>query len=170
MNLELYQFNRVACRVRRGKLNEWDKIIVREVQEHYAFSGLNYAQQHTVIDVGANIGAFSLWVLAQNPDAQVIAVEVDSDNAAVLKLNLAELATVYHNRLGYEQGDFVIEELDYCAGSNRVVRRGDSKIVAPKGQSTHFKEITVKPITLETILKKHKLERIHILKLDCEGA
>jgi FkbM family methyltransferase len=42
-----------------------------------------------IADIGANIGAASLWFKQQFPDAAVVAIEPDPDNAAVLKRNLA---------------------------------------------------------------------------------
>lgn len=41
-----------------------------------------------IADIGANIGSASLWFKQQFPEAAVIAVEPDPDNAAILKLNL----------------------------------------------------------------------------------
>jgi len=40
-----------------------------------------------IVDAGANIGAASLWFLAAYPRAQVIAIEPEPDNLAVLHLN-----------------------------------------------------------------------------------
>jgi FkbM family methyltransferase len=36
-----------------------------------------------VVDLGANIGLFGAWVLSRYPNAQVVAIEADSGNAAV---------------------------------------------------------------------------------------
>ena len=41
-----------------------------------------------IADIGANIGAASLWFLRQYPDAAIVAVEPEPANAAVLKRNL----------------------------------------------------------------------------------
>jgi FkbM family methyltransferase len=42
-----------------------------------------------IADIGANIGSASLWFKQMFPEAAVVAVEPDPDNAAVLKRNLA---------------------------------------------------------------------------------
>jgi FkbM family methyltransferase len=39
----------------------------------------------TVVDLGANIGLFGLRILAQRPDAWIVSVEPDPENAAVLR-------------------------------------------------------------------------------------
>jgi FkbM family methyltransferase len=170
VDFEYYHHGVVGCRVRTNQMAEWDKIIVRECQEHYAFKGLDYSKQNIIVDVGANIGAFSLWALAQNPQAEVIAIEVEEDNAALLKLNLAGLGTVYPNRLGYSKGDFELRYLADCGGSTTVIPKGTASIYDQQGKPVLQKPMTAKSITLETILKKHKWTHIDVLKLDCEGA
>jgi FkbM family methyltransferase len=42
-----------------------------------------------IIDAGANIGAASLWFLNQFPEAVVVAIEPEPNNAAILKKNIA---------------------------------------------------------------------------------
>lgn len=168
--LEDYTTGNISLQVRTGIMNEWDKRIADEIQEHYTYPGLDYAAQRTILDVGCNIGAFSLFALSQNPNAVVVGVEVDDENAAIAKINLKGKAAVYHARLGYETGDFVLETLPYTSGSHRVVRRGEHKVIAPEGWETTTIEITAKTITLEQVMKRRKWERINLLKLDCEGA
>jgi FkbM family methyltransferase len=49
---------------------------------------------NTVLDIGANIGAFSHWLLQQNPRANIIAVEPNVENFYLLSLNLGYYKTV----------------------------------------------------------------------------
>ena len=55
--------------------------------------GLRYAEILSsgripvIVDAGANIGAASLWFLSTYPQAQVVAIEPEPDNLAVLRLN-----------------------------------------------------------------------------------
>lgn len=48
----------------------------------------NHVRDHAVLDVGANIGAFSLWAAACGA-ARVVAVEPDPENLAQFRRNLA---------------------------------------------------------------------------------
>jgi FkbM family methyltransferase len=43
----------------------------------------------TFIDVGANIGYWSLFVAARSPNVQIVACEMDEENLALLKKNLS---------------------------------------------------------------------------------
>lgn len=47
-----------------------------------------------IADIGANIGAASLWFRQQYPEAAIVAVEPEPANAAVLKQNLADRENV----------------------------------------------------------------------------
>jgi FkbM family methyltransferase len=64
-----------------------------------------------IADIGANIGSASLWFKQQFPDAAVVAVEPDPDNAAVLKRNLAgrPLVTVVEAAIGATAGFVALE-------------------------------------------------------------
>lgn len=64
-----------------------------------------------IADIGANIGSASLWFKQQFPEAAVVAVEPDPDNAAVLKRNLAErpLVTVVEAAIGATAGFVALE-------------------------------------------------------------
>jgi FkbM family methyltransferase len=42
-----------------------------------------------IVDAGANIGAASLWFSAEFPEARIVAIEPDPENAEVLRRNLA---------------------------------------------------------------------------------
>ena len=64
-----------------------------------------------IADIGANIGSASLWFKQQFPDAAVVAVEPDPDNAGVLKRNLAghPLVTVVEAAIGATAGFVALE-------------------------------------------------------------
>lgn len=57
-----------------------------------------------IVDAGANIGAASLWFAAEYPGAHIVAIEPDSDTAALLRSNLRDLGTVLEAALGGSPG------------------------------------------------------------------
>lgn len=65
-----------------------------------------------VLDLGANIGLFTLWVLEHYPACTIVAVEPDQDNVTLLKRNL---------ELNGLQGD--VEVLVAAAGVNVDIAR-----------------------------------------------
>lgn len=47
-----------------------------------------------IVDLGANVGAASIWFAKHYPEAQIVAVEPDPDNAAICRRNVADLSRV----------------------------------------------------------------------------
>jgi len=113
-----------------------------------------------VVDVGANIGDFTIQVAALCPRGRIYAIEPISHNARMIQLNSLlngmSNITVLTVALGCGEGDIAI----HLAGSQ---------------SSGHFfsdrrpKE-TVRQITLQRLMRECSIERIDLLKLDCEGA
>jgi FkbM family methyltransferase len=71
---------------------EYDLRVVRRassrVAERYR-AILDAGRVPVIIDAGANVGAASLWFARTFPDARVVAVEPDPENARILRLNVA---------------------------------------------------------------------------------
>ena len=59
--------------------------------EKYLAHGLDLPQQATVVDAGANIGLFSLYVKQRAPEARVLAIEPIDDILKVLRMNLQDV-------------------------------------------------------------------------------
>jgi FkbM family methyltransferase len=111
----------------------------------------------TIVDIGGNIGLFSLWALRQFPQATLHAYEPNRRAADYYEKNLQQFdnATLFHDAVGSITGNCnLIEEQ---SGESRMVR-------------------TVPCLTGEiaTIAFSEVADRIggtiDLLKLDCEGA
>lgn len=166
MELAYYEHGGVGLRVRRGARREWDEIITRECQFHYEHAALDLSQQTFIVDIGANIGAYALWCLKHNPDAKILACDMDVANSAVGRLNLAGLADYEHVRVGYTEGDYVVHNLPDVGGYARVI---------PAAQAPANERVIVSPLeaqtrSLESLLDEYGFPHIDVLKLDCESA
>jgi len=77
----------------------------RRIRERYR-AILNAGGKPIIVDAGANIGAASLRFAADFPDARLVAVEPDPENAAVLRQNLAGRpnCVVLEAAIGAERG------------------------------------------------------------------
>jgi len=112
-----------------------------------------------VLDIGANMGDFTIMAAAQCPLGHVYAIEPISEYIAVLETNKAL------NRLSN------IEIIHVALGDHQ----GEIKLAVEGSQSTaHFdsaaKTETVRLTTLPQLMRDHGIERIDLLKMDCEGA
>jgi FkbM family methyltransferase len=67
------------------------EVFVRDEYEPPALIAAFLASRRPVrvLDLGAHIGTFALWILSRYPDAHVVSVEPDATNAAVLRACIA---------------------------------------------------------------------------------
>lgn len=54
----------------------------------------------TVLDVGANVGGFSVWYSEKHPDAEITAFEAHPDNCALFRFNTPHLRNVTLHNMG----------------------------------------------------------------------
>lgn len=115
-----------------------------------------------VLDIGANIGLFSLQVFQSNPAAQVVALEPAPDTFSVLDQTRRENASLnWQTRQEAVYGTDGFVEFDATGTSTgRAIRTAS-------GHAT----IRVAAVRLETILdREFRAQSIDLLKLDVEGA
>lgn len=131
-----------------------DVFIARE----YAFLEplLHRLSDPAILDVGANVGGFTLFVYAHCPSARVLAVEPAPDTAALLRRNVT-------SRSG-RRCDVIQAAVSTSAGEVSFADAGASvsrRIVAP-GAGTR-----VPAVRLSDLIARS--ERVALLKLDIEG-
>jgi FkbM family methyltransferase len=121
----------------------------------------------TVLDIGANVGLFSIWVSLNVPSARVFAFEAASDNFLALAEN------VRNNRLkGISAHHYAVSD----GSSNRVTLyrgfHGGIHSIRPEYRNwpssakSARKTEKVRAITLARILRRFKIESVDFLKLD----
>ena len=117
------------------------------------------------LDVGANIGAYSLWAAQQlSEQGVVLAVEADSDTYLVLQENASSnpsRCSVHLENVGVSDQE---EQLVFYrntqknSGANSFYLGRDAE---PAG--------TLSLVPLMSIVKKHRLTKIDFMKIDIEG-
>jgi FkbM family methyltransferase len=114
------------------------------------------------VDIGANVGAYSLIVAAACDDqTRIVAAEPDPVIRSRLEFNCAANQTMCIDIVSAAVSD-VNGELELHLNT---VNRGQNSIVAGEGES-----VRVPSLTLKTILDQRGIERTDCLKLDIEGA
>jgi FkbM family methyltransferase len=144
------------------------------ISDHIAFTGMyeRFLTQHivklardggTFIDVGANLGYFTLLWAASNPCSKCIAFEASPRNIDILRRN------VTRNRL-----DAQVEVVPWAAGVTSGTLRFD---IGPADQTgwggftldeDNARSIEVNVVRVDEVV--HPLEPIALLKIDIEGA
>lgn len=135
--------------------------VINEAALINAYLGPGYFQLErdaTIVDVGANIGDFSIQVAKLCPAGLIYAIEPVSGNIECIQrqieLNKTENVIVIPFALGAQEGEAPI----HLAGGDSSFYWGSA--------GTEMVKVT----TLQALMAAQGIERIDLLKIDCEGA
>jgi len=111
-----------------------------------------------IIDIGANIGDFSIQIASLYPNSTVYAVEPIKSTFLMLNfhVNLNSKSNIFLNQLA-------------IGSSTEQISMGSSHATSSK----FFKSVDVETVNQETLVKffhENKIARCDLMKLDCEGA
>lgn len=139
--------------------NIFDAGIIREVviQDYYHIEQIK--RGYTIVDIGGSVGAFS--ILAAKKAEKVFVYEPFPDNYSIIKKNISlnKLKNVIPFRTAVYSKNGKIKlfvEKENLGGHSLY------------GNSDNF--IEIKTTTLKGIFDSNHLDKIDLLKMDCEGA
>jgi FkbM family methyltransferase len=114
------------------------------------------------VDVGANVGYYSLLVASGGNEARVLAIEPNPKISALLRRN------VEANRLPIETFDLALSER---SGSARlfIAKSDHSATLASDFEAAFVGDIEVPTECLDTFLEKHAPRGHCVIKIDVEG-
>jgi FkbM family methyltransferase len=140
-------------------------IIIHEMAaDRYGLDAVALSPGDVVVDIGAHIGIFSMFLAIRHPDIIVHAYEPYPDNAKCLDLNLR----ANHVRNVTVHGCAVTAD-----------RRPLEMVTNPcnsGGATAHSTTLSsgrvsgIPSVTLEDVFQANHIERCRLLKLDCEGS
>jgi FkbM family methyltransferase len=134
------------------------------------------------VDVGANIGLFSLWLCGSTPGARVIAVEPAPPNVDLLVRNLHRAGLSHHIHvvraaLGAASGRGVLHYYPCMPGNSTLlpcVKWRDRVAFRPDRWAAMFarREYPCEVLTLSCVLRAHARvgQEVDLLKIDAEGS
>jgi FkbM family methyltransferase len=126
----------------------------------------------TVMDVGANVGEWSLAALKYLPEATVHAFEIAPATAAELVQNTQGFANrLVINRCGLSDadGDFTLFYTPESNTASSLVSQA-IEIAAQSHGFSQVQELTVPVTTGDRYMHQHGLTHVDVLKIDVEGA
>src|ERR1700722_13382317 len=139
----------------RYRLNKGDLHSIREIWLQQAYR-LPFADPSGVLlDLGANIGMASLWLAKTYSFTQVIAVEPDPNNAALVRQNL-------------ELNGIAGQVLEAAIGPKEALARFESSALSNLGRLSENGSL-VPMISVGTIIQKFAVTRFALIKIDIEG-
>ncbi len=149
-----------------GRSGLVDIIIELWLEQPYTRDGFYQpADGDVIVDAGANVGVFSIWVSRQNPHCRVIALEPFAENFAYLEANL------HAARLGVERVKPHQIALGPTFGQGRMTDTGNRSLdhtITMGGETAGVGTVPVIP--LSGLFELTQTERISLLKVDIEGS
>ena len=130
-------------------------------KKNYMNKFVSISPNSVVVDVGANIGAFTIF--ASQWAKKIYSFEPVSDNfralCANIKLNDIRIATPFQMAITSKKGkrNFYIAEREHSGSHSFLLQQYD-------------KAIEVETLSVADLLENESLKRINFLKLDCEGS
>jgi FkbM family methyltransferase len=170
--LSFYKFNYILLRIALsglGVLNYQDKKVSGET---YFLNLLRKLKPGTILDVGANIGEYSLFCYDTfrnvSPGVQIYAFEPQPVTYGKLVKNVASVKNITCVELGVS--DVAGTTLLYDYGQSGSEHASLSREVIR--DLHHSQEVNTSEINLTTIdafLETHQIEKVDLLKIDVEG-
>ncbi len=118
-----------------------------------------------VVDVGANMGGYSMLLKRQRPDLRLLAVEPDALLIERFQFNQAINRLLHDIQL---EQSAISDRNGIVLFDTRGANRGENHICPEVGESSDGID-EVGALTLHALHKKHGLTRVDLVKLDIEG-
>ncbi len=115
----------------------------------------------TILDIGANVGAASVYLATSYPDARIYAFEPGSDALSLLKKNVAPLRNVTVFPFGLYSHDAT---LSLFHGKNDSV---ESSVCA--STRTEYESEQIRLVDASRFVYELGIEKVDVLKIDTEG-
>jgi FkbM family methyltransferase len=151
-----YGGRRVAWHVSDGT----ELLALADVLCHAQYRMDGLPAPRAIVDLGSNIGASVLYFACCYPGARIVAVEPDPETFRKLQANVASLEGVQARRLavGARDGEVVFfpSPRSWESSLHPTPLSGEA--------------ITVRQVTLDTLLDEAGLDHVELVKLDVEGA
>ncbi len=149
----------------RSAMDVWS---VKEtfLDQFYTRYSLPVQDGWTVVDVGAGIGDFSIYAAHANPAGMVYAFEPYPDSFALMMQNLAvnkvENVRAFRKAIWSSGGVLALN-----LGSGEPLQFTSQEKTSA---NQPVEAISVDALSLERLFSSENLERVDLLKMDCEGA
>ncbi|MEN9549428.1 MAG: hypothetical protein RIR12_2019 [Bacteroidota bacterium] len=136
--------------------NTTDHFAFRHIFLLNEYEHINATNVKWVVDAGANIGLFSLFIKNKFPAASLVALEPEPTNFIQLQKNTAGIPHLYTENKGLWSKDAKLEVVTL----EELGKWGTQVKETPNG--------SIDAICMETLIEKYNIDRIDILKIDIE--
>ena len=143
--------------------HSFDTYIVSEIFRWRVYAPPTLPERAVIVDIGAHIGAFSIWAARRYPDCRVFACEPFPESYTLLEENL---------RLNRLEGRVTALRTSITDRKGEVLlnidptNTGGHSVYAP----FHPGSVAIPSTTLAALLEEQGIARVDLLKIDAEGA
>jgi FkbM family methyltransferase len=121
-----------------------------------------------IIDGGANHGLFSVLAAQKFPQKRIAAVEPYDKILPFLKRNVAgKNVTIVEKALSDKDGEIVFYTAPSSDQVGSIIEENVKEFIA---KNANIQETRLQAISLKTLVKQEKIEKIAVIKLDIQGA
>jgi FkbM family methyltransferase len=125
----------------------------------------------TILDIGTNIGLYSLYAYTQTKNAKIISLEPIPENIEIIKKNI-KINNIHNiileSKALYTKNGTRSIYVSQKKEKNKKLN-GENATLIKNRFASKIKKIKIKTITLKSLIKKYNLKTIDLCKMDCEG-
>jgi FkbM family methyltransferase len=132
----------------------------------YGIESIPLAPKDVVIDIGAHVGTFSIYLAKRHPGLRILAFEPVPENYACLKANLElnRITNVEAHNLAITGDGRKLRMVAHRSNTGgATVNLCDMDLQ----DHAHF---DVESVTLDDVFRDRAIDRCRLLKIDCEGS
>jgi FkbM family methyltransferase len=120
------------------------------------FEEITLENPNWIIDAGANVGFFSVYMKNKYPDSKVILIEPDPSNLTQCKKNLSCVDNVFFHQNGLWSNETNLEIVEIEEYGHWAFQVKESQFGS------------IKALSIEWLINHYKINRIDLLKIDIE--
>jgi len=160
INLKVYDYER----------SQTPSSIIKELKDDiYGFSKMDFNDGDIVVDLGANIGIFSMYLAKKFPFIKIYSFEPSYVNyqhlLKGLEVNNIKNIIPFNLAITKDGRDVISVASDQYSGGAMIFEKGSIDV----HQEEHYIINDTKSITINSILKDNNIEVCKLLKMDIEG-
>ena len=156
------RFLRTRMRLPDGSeiiLRHDEERVIREIYAEGSYDKARISDGDTVVDVGANIGIFSIKAARQTPSGRVVSVEPAPLNLDLLRENVV--------RNHFDNVTIIEGAVSDHQGEASLFDHGEYGLYSIHQKADRFTPVRL--MTLDQIFQREKISLCHVLKIDVEG-
>lgn len=146
-------------------------------QEIYAHDRFDIRPGATILDVGANIGLYSIWAARRYRAAEIVAYEASPDTVRYTADNLARLvdagitrAQSLNQALSSRAGvEMTLAQAPFVSGISTMLDVDSVPWARELQRSGELVQHAITTTTVSSEMSRHGLARVDVLKIDVEG-